>query len=83
MQQLLDAIAGLESRQLELLAIMTSSDAHAAKCAKLGLSFGAVYPDELAEYQAAREEFNENEATIASLKEELASAEAETMIQQP
>ena len=43
----------LQSRQLELLALMGKSDAHAAKCAKLGVKFSDEYPDDLEEYEAA------------------------------
>ena len=34
----------LESRQLELRAIMAKSDDRAAKCSKSGLDFRATYP---------------------------------------
>lgn len=62
-----EQINALESRQLELQAIMQKSDAHAAKCIKLGIKFSTNYPEELAEYQAAREEYNQNEETLAAL----------------
>jgi len=78
-------ISALESRQLELLAIMASSDAHAAKCAKLSKKFSTQYPEEYQEYLAANEEYNANEITLADLKaaraaelEALETAEAET-----
>jgi hypothetical protein len=58
----------LQSRQLELLALMGKSDAHAAKCAKLGVKFSDEYPDDLKEYEAANAEYNSNEETISALK---------------
>lgn len=67
-----EKINKIESRQLELLAKMKESDAYASKCAKLGLSFSAEYPQELAEYNSANEEYNSNEEELASLYEELA-----------
>lgn len=69
-------ISALESRQLELLAIMASSDAHASKCIKLGKKFSTQYPEEYEAYQAANAEYNENEVTIAELRAQL-EAEAE------
>ena len=72
-----EQINALESRQLELRRKMASSDDHAAKCKKLDLSFAETYPGDLAEYQAANQEFNENEARIAELRAELAAEEAE------
>lgn len=71
-----DQINALESRQLELQQIMASSDGHAAKCYKLGLKFRTQYPEEYAEYTAAREEYNANEETLAALHEQ-AAQEAE------
>ena len=62
-----ETINALESRQLELRAIMRSSDAHAAKCAKLDKKFSEEYPDAYSEYVSANTEFNENEATLAEL----------------
>ncbi len=72
-----DQINALESRQLELQAAMSKSDAHAAKCTKLGLSFAETYPGDLVEYEAAREEYNTNEATLDELYRRLAQEEAE------
>lgn len=63
----------LESENLGHLATMAKSDAHAAKCSKLGVSFGEMYPDELAEYRNASETYNTNEAEIDRLKDELAA----------
>lgn len=68
-----EQLNALESRQLELQATMAKSDAHAAKCTKLGLPFGETYPDDLAEYEAAREEYNLNESRITALKAEIAA----------
>lgn len=70
MENLQEQINVLESRQLELLAIMSSSDAHAAKCIKLGLSFQEEYPEEFAAYKAAREEYNSNEGELLNIKEQ-------------
>lgn len=57
----------LNEEQLALSAIMSRSDAHAAKCVKLGLSFAETYPNEYSEYTAAREQYNENEQALAEL----------------
>lgn len=65
-------IGELESDNLGLLARMEKSDAHAAKCSKLGISFAETYPDDLAEYKDAAEKYNANEAEISRLKNELA-----------
>ena len=65
-------LSRLQARQLELLALMGKSDAHATKCAKLGVKFSDEYPDDLAEYEAANAEYNSNEVTIAELKAEIA-----------
>lgn len=72
-----DELNRLQSRQLELLQIMSKSDAHAAKCQKLGLVFGTEYPDDLKEYDAANAEYNANEAEIAILKTQAKSEEIE------
>ena len=61
-------LSRLQARQLELLALMGKSDAHAAKCAKLGVKFSDEYPDDLKEYEAASAEYNSNEETISALK---------------
>ena len=42
----------LESRQLELRAVMAKSDDRAAKCIKSGLDFRATYPLDYEEYEA-------------------------------
>ena len=67
----------LESRQIVLANIMASSDAHASKCIKLGLSFAETYPEDYTAYEAAREEYNDNEVTLAELRETLAKEQAE------
>lgn len=70
-------INALESRQLELRAIMAKSDARAAKCIKSGLDFRVTYPLDYEEYEAANAEYNGNEQTLAELRvrraEELAA----------
>ena len=58
----------LEIRQLELQAIMASSDARASKCTKNGISFREVYPTEYAAYIAANQEYNANEVKLVELK---------------
>ena len=68
----------LQSRQLELRAIMASSDERAAKCFKNGTSFRETYPDDFARYEAANAEYNRNEQTLAKLE---ATREAETIVQ--
>lgn len=78
-----EKINALESRQLELLGQMSSSDAHAAKCTKKGTSFGEEYPDELAAYLAANKEYNENETALAQLYEQLKSEEENPEIIEP
>ena len=55
-------------QQLNLLSVMAKSDAHASKCAKLGLVFSDEYPDEYEEYCYAREQYNANQERIAELE---------------
>ena len=55
-------------QQLNLLSVMAKSDAHASKCAKLGLTFADEYPEEYAEYCSARERYNANQERIAELE---------------
>lgn len=55
-------------QQLNLLSVMAKSDAHASKCAKLGLVFADEYPDEYKEYCSAREQYNANQESIAELE---------------
>ena len=56
---------------------MQKSDEHALKCAKSGLNFKKTYPDDWAAYEAAREEYNENETALAALSVQL-EAERQT-----
>lgn len=65
----------IQSQQLELLAIMSKSDAYAAKCAKLGVKFSDEYPDELKEYEAANAEYNDNETMLAQLQADFDAAQ--------
>lgn len=50
---------------------MAESDAHAAKCMKMGLTFREEYPEKYTAYEAAREEYNtlEAEANIIATTE--------------
>ena len=58
----------VNEQQLNLLSVMAKSDAHASKCAKLGLTFAEEYPEEYAEYCSAREQYNANQDRIAELE---------------
>lgn len=78
-QEIQDKINALESQQLALQTVMASSDAHAAKCTKLGLSFQTEYPDEFTEYSAARVEYNDNEAILAELYKARDTAEEQAI----
>ena len=73
----------LQSRQLELLQIMSKSDVHAAKCAKLGVKFSDEYPNELKEYEAANAEYNSNESAITALEEDIKSEVVEIESEDP
>ena len=55
-------------QQLNLLSVMAKSDAHASKCAKLGLVFADEYQEEYQEYCSAREQYNANQERIAELE---------------
>lgn len=46
---------------------MRLSDAHASKCIKLGLVYREEYPDEYADYEAAREAYNAAEYELDSV----------------
>lgn len=70
-------INALESRQLELHAIMSSSDDRAAKCMKMGVQFRETDPEDFAQYEAANAEYNRNEVTLASLREQATCEAAE------
>lgn len=61
----------LQARKVALLTIMQKSDAHAAKCSKLGADFQEEYPDDYAEYVAANNEYQQVERDINNLEFEL------------
>lgn len=71
MKTIIKTIGELESEQLYLLCIMSTSDEHAFKCSKLGLNFAEEYPDELEQYQQANKKYNENEVELLKLREQL------------
>ena len=66
----------LESRQLELRAVMAKSDDRAVKCFKNGISFKETYPEDCARYETASAEYNKNEQTLARLKAKRAEERA-------
>ena len=76
-------LSRLQARQLELLALMGKSDAHAAKCAKLGVKFSDEYPNELKEYEAENAEYNSNESAITALEEDIKSEVVEIESEDP
>lgn len=47
---------------------MAESDAHAAKCIKLGKTFKKEYPQEYEQYEAARERYNAIDEELAALQ---------------
>lgn len=63
----IERINEIERRQLELRAVMQRSDEHALKCFKSGLDFRETYPQDWQSYEAARQEYNENELVLAEL----------------
>lgn len=69
----IDKINAIEHDQHVQRAIMRKSDDHALKCAKSGLDFKTTYPDDWTAYEAARQKYNENEATLAELYARLAA----------
>lgn len=71
MEEIREQIAAYQARQHELMTVMRKSDSHAAKCMKLGLKFDEQYPEEFAEYEAARVEYNANEAKLEQLQADL------------
>lgn len=75
-------INAMQSRQLELRAIMAQSDDRASKCFKSGVSFRETYQVDFARYEAANEEYNANEITLAGLQAK-ATREAELEALQP
>ena len=66
----IERINEIERRQLELHAVMQKSDEHALKCFKSGLDFRETYPQDWQSYEAARQEYNENELVLAELYEQ-------------
>lgn len=66
-----------QARMVELLTIMASSDAHAAKCAKLGKKFQTQYPVDYAAYVAANEEYQAVEQRAKELEFEISLEEEE------
>lgn len=74
-----DKINELQSRQLELRAIMSASDDRAAKCFKMGTSFKDEYPEDWATYVSANNEYNENEQTLIGLQESLSEEYEESI----
>ena len=63
-----ERIARIQERLLELVSIMSKSDAHASKCVKLGLSYKDNYPNEYDEYTQAREDYNKLEKELVALE---------------
>ena len=63
-----ERIARIQEQLLELASIMSKSDAHAWKCAKLGASFKNMYPNEYKEYTQARDDYNQLEKDLAALE---------------
>lgn len=76
-----EQLKALNERQMKLMSIMRASDDHAAKCTKLGLTFAKEYPDEYTAYEAAREEYNINEAKIAEVESIEVEVEAPSMVE--
>lgn len=68
-----------QARMVELLTIMASSDAHAAKCAKLGKNFQTQYPEDYAAYVAANEEYQTVEQRVKELEFEISLEDEEPM----
>lgn len=67
-----------QARMVELRTIMASSDAHAAKCAKLGKKFQTQYPEDYAAYVAANEEYQAVEQRVKELEFEISLEEEPT-----
>ena len=76
-----DRMARIQEQLLELASIMSKSDAHASKCAKLGASFKSMYPEEYKEYTQAREDYNTLEKELVTL--ENVEVEEEIIDEQP
>ena len=67
-QEQQEAITRLTGEQMSLRAIMAESDAHAAKCIKLGKTFKKEYPEEYEQYETARERYNAIDGELAALE---------------
>ena len=76
----IERINEIERRQLELRAVMQRSDEHALKCFKSGLDFRTTYPQDWQSYEAARQEYNENELVLAELYEQWEREKEEEML---
>ena len=63
-----ERMARIQEQLLELVSVMSKSDAHASKCVKLGLSYKDNYPNEYNEYIKAREDYNQLEKDLATLE---------------
>ena len=63
-----ERMARIQERVLELVSVMSKSDAHASKCTKLGISYKDNYPNEYNEYIKAREDYNQLEKDLATLE---------------
>jgi len=72
-----EELSQLQARKVALLTTMHKSDAHAAKCAKLGMEFDQEYPDDYAEYVAANKEYQEVERRINNLEFEISLEDEE------
>ena len=72
-----EELSQLQARKVALLTIMQKSDAHAAKCSKLGVDFQTEYPDDYAEYVAANEEYQTVEQQINNLEFEISLEDEE------
>ncbi len=73
-----EELSQLQARKVALLTTMQKSDAHAAKCAKLGMEFAQEYPDDYAEYVDANKEYQEVERRINNLEFEISVEEEAT-----
>lgn len=72
-----EELSRLQARKVALLTTMQKSDAHAAKCSKLGVDFQTEYPDDYAEYVAANEEYQTVEQQINNLEFEISLEDKE------
>lgn len=72
-----EELSRLQARKVALLTTMQKSDAHAAKCSKLGVDFQTEYPDDYAEYVAANEEYQTVERQINNLEFEISLEDEE------